>query len=156
VINLNPDVNISGKVPDKIVPAFSGEIQLSQRPELMDKFVIKGGNRISGSVEIGASKNSFLPILAACLLVEKGEVLLNLTPNLMDIDSMLKVIEHLGVKVKKYSKDRKLAINSENLNNFEAPYDLVRKMRASFLVLGPLLYFGISLLKHHFCLTIRF
>ena len=139
MINLNPDVNISGKVPDKIVPAFSGEIQLSQRPELMDKFVIKGGNRISGSVEIGASKNSFLPILAACLLVEKGEVLLNLTPNLMDIDSMLKVIEHLGVKVKKYSKDRKLAINSENLNNFEAPYDLVRKMRASFLVLGPLL-----------------
>ncbi len=139
MINLNPEVNITDKVPGRIAPASSGEIQLSNKLELMDKFLIKGGSRISGSVEIGASKNSFLPILAASLLVEKGEVLLHNTPNLMDIDTMLKVMEHLGAKIKKYPKDRKLIINSENLNNHEAPYDLVRKMRASFLVLGPLL-----------------
>jgi len=105
----------------------------------MDKFVIEGGKRLSGTVQIESSKNAVLPILAASLLAEKGETQINEVPNLADIDTMLKVLEHLGAKVKKYPKDKKVLIDAENLNNFEAPYDLVRKMRASFLVLGPLL-----------------
>src|SRR3990172_7498331 len=105
----------------------------------MDKFVIEGGVKLSGSVEVNSSKNAMLPIITAALLVEKGEVVLNDVPNLADIDTILKVLEGLGSKVTRYPADRKVAINSENLSSHEAPYDLVRKMRASFLVLGPLL-----------------
>jgi UDP-N-acetylglucosamine 1-carboxyvinyltransferase len=105
----------------------------------MDKFVIEGGKRLSGTVEIESSKNAVLPILAASLLVEKGETVIKGVPNLADVDIMLRVLEQLGAKVTKDTVDKKVAINAENLNSFEAPYDLVRKMRASFLVLGPLL-----------------
>jgi len=105
----------------------------------MDKFVIRGGKKLSGSVEISGSKNAVLPILAASLLVEKGETVIHNVPNLADIDTMLKVLEHLGAKIKRDTKEKTVAIKAENLSSFEAPYDLVRKMRASFLVLGPLL-----------------
>lgn len=105
----------------------------------MDKFVIEGGIRLSGSVEVGSSKNAMLPIITAALLVDKGEVILNDLPDLADIDTILKVLEGLGAKVTRSLAGRKVSINSENLNSHEAPYDLVRKMRASFLVLGPLL-----------------
>ncbi len=105
----------------------------------MDKFVIEGGIRLSGSVEVGSSKNAMLPIITAALLVDKGEVVLHDLPKLADIETILKVLEGLGAKVTRSLSDRKVAINSENLNSSEAPYDLVRKMRASFLVLGPLL-----------------
>src|SRR5574341_2600108 len=105
----------------------------------MDKFVIEGGIRLSGSVEVGSSKNAMLPIITAALLVDKGEVILNDLPDLADIDTILKVLEGLGAKVTRSLAGRKVSINSENLSSHEAPYDLVRKMRASFLVLGPLL-----------------
>jgi len=105
----------------------------------MDKFVIRGGKKLSGSVEISGSKNAALPILAASLLVEKGETVIHNVPNLADIDTMLKVLEHLGAKIKRDTKEKTVAIKAENLSSFEAPYDLVRKMRASFLVLGPVL-----------------
>jgi len=105
----------------------------------MDKFVIKGGKKLSGPVEISGSKNAVLPVLAASLLAEKGETVIQNVPDLADIDTMLKVLEHLGAKIKRDVKEKKVAINAENLSSFEAPYDLVRKMRASFLVLGPLL-----------------
>jgi UDP-N-acetylglucosamine 1-carboxyvinyltransferase len=105
----------------------------------MDKFIIEGGKRLSGTVQIEASKNAVLPILAASLLVEKGETIINNVPNLVDVETMLKVLEHLGAKVKRETVDKKVVINAEDLKSFEAPYDLVRKMRASFLVLGPLL-----------------
>jgi UDP-N-acetylglucosamine 1-carboxyvinyltransferase len=105
----------------------------------MDKFIIEGGVRLSGSVEVSSSKNAILPIITACLLVEKGEVILNEVPNLADIDIILKVLEGLGAEVVRSESGRQVSINSENINSSEAPYDLVRKMRASFLVLGPLL-----------------
>ena len=105
----------------------------------MDKFVIGGNKRLSGTVDIGGSKNAVLPILVASLLVEKGEVVINNVPDLMDIDTIIKVMQHLGAEVKFYPKDKKVTVKSDNLNNFEASYDLVRKMRASFLVMGPLL-----------------
>jgi len=105
----------------------------------MDKFVIDGRKRLSGSVRIESSKNSVLPILAASLLLEKGDIIINQIPDLVDIQTMIKVLKHLGALVKTYPKDKKVVINAENINKYEAPYDLVRKMRASFLVLGPLL-----------------
>jgi UDP-N-acetylglucosamine 1-carboxyvinyltransferase len=113
----------------------------------MDKFVIQGGKKLSGTVEIQASKNAALPILAAALLVEKGETVINNVPDLADMDVMLGVIEQLGAKVQMSSDGRSnkppskssVVINAEHLKSFEAPYDLVRKMRASFLVMGPLL-----------------
>jgi UDP-N-acetylglucosamine 1-carboxyvinyltransferase len=105
----------------------------------MDKFVIEGGRRLSGTVQIESSKNAVLPILAASLLAEKGETVIKGVPNLVDVGTMLKVLEHLGAKVTRDTVDKKVVINAENLKSFEAPYDLVRKMRASFLVLGPLL-----------------
>lgn len=113
----------------------------------MDKFVIQGGKKLSGTVEIQASKNAALPILAATLLVEKGETVINNLPDLVDVDVMLGVMEQLGAKVRRSEDDRsnrppagsRVVINAERLKSFEAPYDLVRKMRASFLVMGPLL-----------------
>ncbi len=105
----------------------------------MDKFVIQGGKKLSGSVEISGAKNAVLPVLAAALLAEKGESIIHNVPNLADIDTMLKVLEHLGAKIKKEIKEKTVTISAENLSSYEAPYDLVRKMRASFLVLGPLL-----------------
>jgi UDP-N-acetylglucosamine 1-carboxyvinyltransferase len=113
----------------------------------MDKFVIEGGRKLSGSVRIQTSKNAVLPILAASLLLERGETCINNVPCLADVDTMLKVLERLGAKVTIYPDDksnvspsnRKVVINTEQLKSYEAPYDLVRKMRASFLVMGPLL-----------------
>lgn len=113
----------------------------------MDKFVIEGGRKLAGTVRIQGSKNAVLPILAASLLAAKGETLINNVPDLADVKTMLKVLEKLGAKVKSYTDDkftgspskRRVVINAEHLKSYEAPYDLVRKMRASFLVMGPLL-----------------
>jgi UDP-N-acetylglucosamine 1-carboxyvinyltransferase len=113
----------------------------------MDRFTIEGGKKLSGTVRIQASKNAVLPILAASLLVEKGETTINNVPNLADVDVVLKVLKRLGAKVEKYTDDKscgapsrsRVVINAEHLKSYEAPYDLVRKMRASFLVMGPLL-----------------
>lgn len=105
----------------------------------MDKFIIEGGERLSGTVKIGGAKNAVLPILAASLLAESGETVVNQVPDLSDIHTMLEVLKHLGVKVKRDHKEKKVAIKADSLGGFEAPYDLVRRMRASFLVLGPVL-----------------
>lgn len=113
----------------------------------MDRFTIEGGKRLSGKVRIQSSKNAVLPILAASLLAEKGETVINNVPDLADVHVILKVLERLGAKVEKCSDDNrcgppgqsKVVINAEHLRDYEAPYDLVRKMRASFLVMGPLL-----------------
>jgi UDP-N-acetylglucosamine 1-carboxyvinyltransferase len=113
----------------------------------MDKFAIEGGKRLVGSVKIQSSKNAVLPILAASLLSEKGETCIHDVPYLADVDTMLKVLQRLGAKVKTHSGDKRdvspcsrtVVINAEQLRGYEAPYDLVRKMRASFLVMGPLL-----------------
>lgn len=113
----------------------------------MDRFVMQGGRKLSGSVRIQTSKNSVLPILAASLLVEKGQTRISNVPDLADVDVILKVLERLGAKVERCADDEfsgspsrtEVVINAEHLDSYEAPYDLVRKMRASFLVMGPLL-----------------
>lgn len=98
----------------------------------MDKLVIKGGKKLSGTVEVSAAKNASLPIMAATILLDKPVCLTNL-PGLSDIKFFKQILESLGAKV-----DNNL-IDCSSLTNLKADYNLVRKMRASILVLGPLL-----------------
>lgn len=105
----------------------------------MDKFIIKGGKRLSGKVEISGSKNAALPIIVASLLAEKGTTVLTNVPDLMDIKTIIGVIKGLGAKVVYDPEAGSLVVDATDIKSHIAPYDLVRKMRASFLVMGPLL-----------------
>jgi UDP-N-acetylglucosamine 1-carboxyvinyltransferase len=102
----------------------------------VDKFVIKGGFRLTGEVTISGAKNSALPLMAACLLTE-DECILEGIPELRDIETMQKLLISLGAEVERDNKGL-MHINAKKLKNYEAPYDLVKTMRASVLVLGPL------------------
>ncbi|OGQ01503.1 MAG: UDP-N-acetylglucosamine 1-carboxyvinyltransferase [Deltaproteobacteria bacterium RBG_19FT_COMBO_46_12] len=101
----------------------------------MDKIVIRGGERLIGEVKVSGSKNATLPIFVACLLSE-GENLFHNVPNLKDVQTIIKVLNNLGVKV--WQEEEAYRINAKEVSSFEAPYDLVKTMRASILVLGPL------------------
>ena len=102
----------------------------------MDKLIIQGESDLFGSIDIPGSKNATLPILVASLLSEKNLNLTNI-PKLQDVKSMILLLRSFGVKINE--NDSKLTMNAKNLKNNIADYDLVRKMRASILVLGPLL-----------------
>lgn len=102
-----------------------------------EKFIISGGNRLHGTVRIDGAKNSALSIMAASLLTKDVCILRNI-PRLTDVDIMADVIRKLGVKVE-WEEDSNLYIDSDSFNNYEAPYELVKMMRASILVMGPLL-----------------
>jgi UDP-N-acetylglucosamine 1-carboxyvinyltransferase len=101
----------------------------------MDKIVIQGGRRLEGRVRISGSKNAALPILFSSLLTEGVNTYSNV-PKLRDIDSTLLLLSRLGVRVE--AGGGSIRIDAGGLACHEAPYDLVRKMRASVLVLGPL------------------
>jgi UDP-N-acetylglucosamine 1-carboxyvinyltransferase len=101
----------------------------------MDKIVIRGGERLIGEVEVSGSKNATLPIFAASLLAEGGNLFHNV-PNLKDVQTIVKVLKNLGVKV--WEEGEICRIDASEVSNHEAPYDLVKTMRASILVLGPL------------------
>lgn len=105
----------------------------------MDKFIISGGKKLNGSVRTDGSKNAALPIIAGAILVSSGEVTLHNIPNLRDIFTIKKLLESLGARVEYAPDEGTMVIESSDLSNNVAPYDLVRQMRASFLVLGPLL-----------------
>ena len=102
----------------------------------MDKLQITGKAILSGSISVSGSKNAALPIMVASLLSENGLYLKNL-PALQDILTMKKLLENFGIKIKKINSQT--FFDSTNINNSVADYDLVRKMRASILVLGPLI-----------------
>ena len=102
----------------------------------MDKIVIRGGERLIGEVEVSGSKNATLPIFASSLLTE-GDNLFHNVPNLRDVQTIIKVLNNLGVKV--WKEGGAYRVHAEEVFNVEAPYDLVKTMRASILVLGPLL-----------------
>ncbi len=111
----------------------------------MDIIHIEGGHRLSGSIQISGAKNSTLPIMAACLLTDDTMVLSNI-PHLMDIISMTNLLMNHGTEVNMDGSSftaekggRTLLLNSNNITSLVAPYEIVRKMRASVLVLGPLL-----------------
>jgi UDP-N-acetylglucosamine 1-carboxyvinyltransferase len=101
----------------------------------MDKIVIKGGERLIGDVEVSGSKNATLPIFTASLLAE-GTNLFHNIPYLMDVRTIIKVLKKLGVKIGEEGKTYR--IDATEISTHEAPYDLVKTMRASILVLGPL------------------
>jgi len=100
----------------------------------MDKLLVHGGSTLSGSVNISGSKNASLPILAAALLTDK-EVIIERVPDVSDTNYMLQILSALGCEVERYSGTVK--IKAAQIHP-EAPYDLVRKMRASICVMGPL------------------
>ena len=102
-----------------------------------EKLIISGGNRLQGTVKIDGAKNSSLSIMAATLLTKDVCILRNV-PRLTDVETMSDVIRKLGVKVE-WKEGNNLYIDSDNFNNYEAPYELVKMMRASILVMGPLL-----------------
>ena len=101
----------------------------------MDRIIIRGGERLIGEVEVSGSKNSTLPIFVSCLLSE-GENVFSNVPNLRDVQTIVKVLRNLGVEVSQ--EDGVYRINATEVSSDEAPYDLVKTMRASILVLGPL------------------
>lgn len=102
----------------------------------MHKLRIKGGNVLSGEVRISGAKNSVLPILAATLLIDAPITLKNI-PHLCDVTTMMELLGQLGVKLT-VDEDLSIEADASNVNNFTAPYELVKTMRASVLVLGPL------------------
>jgi UDP-N-acetylglucosamine 1-carboxyvinyltransferase len=103
----------------------------------MDQLVISGGVPLAGTVPISGAKNSALPILAASLLTE-APLTLGRVPALQDVRTQLALLAHLGVAVDDRGGER-VTLSAQTLGAPEAPYELVRTMRASFLVLGPLL-----------------
>lgn len=102
----------------------------------MDKFIIEGGHRLAGSIKISGAKNGSLALMPASLLAG-GTYTLHNTPNLRDVWTMSRLLGSMGVHCELNGED--LFIDSTNITSQEAPYEHVKKMRASFYVLGPLL-----------------
>jgi UDP-N-acetylglucosamine 1-carboxyvinyltransferase len=101
----------------------------------MQKIMIEGGHPLKGKVNISGAKNAALPVIASCLLTGGWHKIYNV-PDLRDIQTIKKIMVGMGVIFRE--EGGALYINSENLNKYEAPYDLVKTMRASILLLGPL------------------
>ncbi len=103
----------------------------------MKKFVINGGKKLKGEVEVSTSKNAILPILAASILAQKKDVILESVPSITDVERMLKIIESIGGKV--CFKDEVARINSENITSCEVLGENPSKFRASYYMIGALL-----------------
>ena len=102
----------------------------------MEKLIIQGGTPLAGRIRVSSAKNAVLPIIAATLLASTPSTLLEI-PDLEDVHTICDVIASLGVKVTKDGEN--ITFDASTISATEAPYDLVRRMRASFLVMGPLL-----------------
>ena len=105
----------------------------------MEQLVIHGGNALRGRVKIGGAKNAGLPIIAAALLGSRGVSVLDDVPALEDVYTISSVLRSLGVKADYSAAEHRLTIDASRIETLAAPYELVRKMRASFLIMGPLL-----------------
>jgi UDP-N-acetylglucosamine 1-carboxyvinyltransferase len=101
-------------------------------------FIINGGSKLSGKVVIGGAKNSALKLMAASILADSKTIITNV-PIIEDVKTMAEVLRTLGAEVKIDSKKKTLEIDPSKIDSLETPYDLIRKMRASILVAGPLL-----------------
>ena len=102
----------------------------------MDKLVIHGKNPLSGTVDISGAKNAVLPMMTAALLTE-GVTTIHKVPDLRDTRTMIRLLKIIGAGIEFI--DGTIKIDSSTVNKLEAPYDLVKTMRASFYVMGPLL-----------------
>jgi UDP-N-acetylglucosamine 1-carboxyvinyltransferase len=104
---------------------------------MMSKIIVRGGRKLAGNVKINGAKNAVLPIIAASILGSEGESVIHDAPPLDDVLVINKVLQSLGIEVE-YNR-QVIRVRAAQINTCEASYDLVRKMRASFLVMGPLL-----------------
>ncbi len=105
----------------------------------MDKIILTGGSKLSGKIDISGAKNAALPLMATTLLTNEKMFLENI-PRLGDVGSMRELLEGVGVEIEDLTtSSASLGLKCEKITNTEAPYDIVRKMRASILVLGPLI-----------------
>ena len=105
----------------------------------MDKIVVKGGKRLEGTVVVEGAKNAVLPILTATLLPSEGQSVLTNVPKLSDVDTINNVLTHLNAEIEYEADNNTVKVDSSNPLKIEAPYEYVSKMRASILVMGPLL-----------------
>lgn len=105
----------------------------------MEEIIVQGGNQLKGTVKIEGAKNAVLPILAASLLAEDGVTTLRNVPILSDVFTMNQVIRHLNVDVDFDKENNQVTIDASRQLEIEAPYEYVSKMRASIVVMGPLL-----------------
>src|SRR3989454_5235215 len=112
-------------------------VSRSERVRCMDKIVVRGGVPLRGEIAVSGSKNAALPLLFASLLTE-DECRLDQVPQLVDIRTALRLLHDLGVEYD-WLSDSEVALNARAVRQLQAPYELVRTMRASFLCLGPLL-----------------
>jgi UDP-N-acetylglucosamine 1-carboxyvinyltransferase len=103
----------------------------------MDKIIIRGGRPLHGEIEVSGAKNAALPFLFAALLTDEECRFTNM-PRVVDIRTALRLLTELGVSTD-WRGDNEVALSAESVRHLEAPYELVKTMRASFLVLGPLL-----------------
>src|SRR5947208_5770906 len=103
----------------------------------MEKFIIQGGVPLSGEIVPAGNKNAALPILAACLLTEE-ELVVGNVPRIRDVESMLGLLERLGVKVA-WTGDNEVRLQADSITGTEVDEELANRIRASFLVAGPLL-----------------
>lgn len=103
----------------------------------MDKLIIQGGQRLSGSIRVSGAKNAALPVLAATLLADSPMTVSNI-PHLQDITTTMELLGRMGVRLT-VDERMNVEVDSSAITNVDAPYELVRTMRASILVLGPLL-----------------
>src|SRR5690606_26219988 len=105
----------------------------------MDKLLIRGGRRLQGEVTISGAKNAALPDLCAALLSAEPVTLANV-PQLQDVSTTLKLLRNMGVRAERHADDPdRVTLDAGQVDKPEAPYELVKTMRASILVLGPLL-----------------
>lgn len=104
----------------------------------MDIYRIKGGKKLSGEVRISGAKNAALPVIVASLLARGKSTLFNV-PDLQDIRTTIRIIEHIGAKTEFNADTNTLSIDAADITNGDVPYDLVKTMRASIYVMGPLL-----------------
>ena len=105
----------------------------------MEEIIVQGGNQLTGTVKIEGAKNAVLPILAASLLAEEGTTTLTNVPILSDVFTMNQVIRHLNVDVDFDEDQNQVTLNASRQLEIEAPYEYVSQMRASIVVMGPLL-----------------
>ena len=103
----------------------------------MEKIIVRGGNRLSGTVKVEGAKNAVLPVIAATLLASNGKSVIHDVPALSDVYTISEVLRYLGADVK--IEENKVTVDASQELKMEAPFEYVRKMRASVLVMGPLL-----------------
>ena len=105
----------------------------------MEKIIVRGGKRLEGTVKVEGAKNAVLPILAATILATVGESKLTNVPTLSDVFTINEVLHHLNLDINFSEKNKEVVVNATHELNFEAPFEYVSKMRASIVVMGPLL-----------------